>query len=224
MSQFRAFTGIYIYIYNKALADSGYREKLTFSDVKGNKKRKRTRNRIWFNPPFSLNVKTNIGKDFFRLLDKHFPAHHRYHKLFNRNTVKLSYSCMPNMEAVIRNNNARVFNENKPSDVSVDMCNCRDTASCPLDGKCLTSSIVYKATIQKASGNVSYLGVSERPFKERYNNHTKAFRNRRYEKDTELSKLIWKLKDAGEQHTLSWSIASSAIPYKCGGSRCDLCC
>ena len=209
--------------YNKALADSGYREKLTFSDVKGNKKRKRTRNRIWFNPPFSLNVKTNIGKDFFRLLDKHFPAHHRYHKLFNRNTVKLSYSCMPNMEAVIRNNNARVFNENKPSDVSVDMCNCRDTASCPLDGKCLTSSIVYKATIQKASGNVSYLGVSERPFKERYNNHTKAFRNRRYEKDTELSKLIWKLKDAGEQHTLSWSIASSAIPYKCGGSRCDLC-
>ena len=209
--------------YNKALTDSGYKEKLTFNDKSGNKKRNRKRNRIWFNPPFSLNVKTNIGKDFFRLLDKHFPTHHRYHKLFNRNTVKLSYSCMPNMEAVIRNNNARVFNDSKSPDVSVDTCNCRDTASCPLDGKCLTSSIVYKATVQKASGNVSYLGVSERPFKERYNNHTKAFRNRKYEKDTELSKLIWKLKDAGEQHTLSWSIASSAIPYKCGGSRCDLC-
>ena len=94
----------------------------------------------------------------------YFQAHNRYHKLFNRNTVKLSYSCMPNMEAVIRNNNARVVNENKPSDVSVDMCNCRDAASCPLDGKCFTSSIVYKATIQKASGNVSYLGVRQRPF------------------------------------------------------------
>ena len=99
------------------------------------------------------------------------------------------------------------------SHVSADRCNCRDTASCPLDGKSLTSSIVYKGTIQKASGNVNYLSVSESPFKERYNNHTKAFRNRKYEKDTELSKLIWKLKDAGEQYTLSWSIASSAIPY-----------
>ena len=66
-----------------------------------------------------------------------------------------------------------------------------------------------------------YLGVSQHPSRERYNNHTKAFRSRRYEKDTELSKLIWKLTDAGEQHTLSWSIALSVIPYKCGGS-CDL--
>ena len=209
--------------YNKALADSGYTELLAFSPNPSKKKRNRTRNRIWFNPPFSLNVKTNIGKEFFRLLDKHFPSHHRYYKLFNRNTVKLSYSCMPNMEAVLRSNNTRVLNESKPADPSVETCNCRDAASCPLNGQCLTSCIVYKATVKKASGDVSYLGASERPFKERYNNHTKAFRNRQYEKDTELSKLIWKLKDAGEQYTLSWDIASSARPYKCGGSRCDLC-
>ena len=69
---------------------------------------------------------------------------------------------MPNIEALIRNNNSRVFKDNKSTDVSADTCNC------PLDGKCLTSSIVYKATIKKASGNVSYLAVSERPFKERY--------------------------------------------------------
>ena len=130
---------------------------------------------------------------------------------------------MPNMEAVLRNNNARVLSESKPSDADKKMCSCRDTNLCPLDGQCLKSCIIYKATVKKASGNISYLGASERQFKERYNNHTKAFRNRQYEKDTELSKLVWKLKDGNEPYELSWSIASSAIPYKCGGSRCDLC-
>ena len=33
-----------------------------------NKKRTRKRNIIWFNPPFSVNVATNIGKMFFGLL------------------------------------------------------------------------------------------------------------------------------------------------------------
>ena len=77
--------------------------------------------------------------------------------------------------------------------------------------------------MKKASGDVSYLGASEPPFKVRYNNHTKAFRNRRYEKDTQLSKLIWELKDKGEPYELSWSVASTAISYKPGSSKCDLC-
>jgi len=209
--------------YNKALADSGYGEKLTFATQTNTKKRTRTRNKIWFNPPFSINVKTNIGKEFFRLLDKHFPQHHKFFKLFNRNTVKLSYSCMPNMEAVLRNNNARVLSENKPVDATIKLCSCKDANLCPLSGECLKSSIVYRATVKKASGDVCYLGASARPFKERYNNHTKAFRNRQYEKDTQLSKLIWELKDRGEQYQLSWSIESSAIPYKPGSSKCDLC-
>ena len=47
---------------------------------------------IWYNPPFSLNLKTNIGKIFFKLLNKHFPVH----KIFNKNTVKVKLSCMRN--------------------------------------------------------------------------------------------------------------------------------
>ena len=83
--------------------------------------------------------------------------------------------------------------------------------------------MVYEATVKKASGDVRYLGVSETPFKERYYNHTKAFRNRRYEKDTELSKLIWELKDAEEEFSISWRIAASAAPLKSGSDKCDLC-
>ena len=57
----------------------------------------RKRQMIWFNPPFNLKRKTKIGKVFLNLLDKHFPSHNKLHRLFNRTNVKISYSCMPNM-------------------------------------------------------------------------------------------------------------------------------
>ena len=44
-----------------------------------------------------------------RLVDKHFPRHHKYYKLFNRNNIKLSYSCMPNMNNVIRKHNSKIM-------------------------------------------------------------------------------------------------------------------
>ena len=38
-----------------------------------NKKKNRQRNnKLWYNPPFSKNVSTNIGHRFFALVDKHF--------------------------------------------------------------------------------------------------------------------------------------------------------
>ena len=39
-------------------------------------KKNRRRNILWFNPPWSANVATNIGKRFFRLLERHFPTDH----------------------------------------------------------------------------------------------------------------------------------------------------
>ena len=210
--------------YNKALEESGYDNRLIYSQC-GAKRKTRKRTKIWFNPPFSLNVRTNIGKEFFRLLDKHFPRHHRFHKLFNKNSVKLSYSCMPNMEAALRSHNANIQTQKSSpeSDKEVRLCNCRVKEDCLLNGECLRNCLVYKATVSKASGDVSYLGISETPFKERYYNHTKAFRNKHYMNDTELSKLVWELKDAGEEFTLSWQVASSAAALKCGSGKCDLC-
>ena len=40
-----------------------------------NRKKQRTRKRniTWFNPPYNIEVKTNIGKKFFYLISKHFP-------------------------------------------------------------------------------------------------------------------------------------------------------
>ena len=212
--------------YNGALKKSGYKEGLIYSANPKERRRTRKRDIIWFNPPFNLGVKSNIGKEFFRLLAKHFPGHHRYHQLFNKNTVKLSYSCMPNMESVLRSHNNQVQNKNNSPEAVAGvtrMCSCRTKSDCPLNGECLKSCIVYKATVSKASGDVSYLGVSETSFKDRYYNHTKAFRNKQYAKDTELSKLVWELKDAGEPFSVTWQIAASTKALKRGNGRCDLC-
>ena len=71
-------------IYNEARKNSGFNKTLNFSPTIPSR-RHRGRNIIWFNPPFNSNVKTNVGKLYLTLLQKHFPRHHKYYKLFNKN-------------------------------------------------------------------------------------------------------------------------------------------
>ena len=76
-------------------------------------------------------------------------------------------------------------------------CNCRVKNERPLDGKCLSSNIVYSAEVlidNNEQGDI-YFGISETEFKTRLSNHKKSFKNQIYETDTELSKYIWDLKD-----------------------------
>ena len=87
--------------YNTAVQKNGFNENIEYSPSQP-KERNRKRQIIWFNPPYSVNVKTNVGKLFMKLIDKHFPRHHKFYNLFNRNNVKLSYSCMPSMKNIIQ--------------------------------------------------------------------------------------------------------------------------
>ena len=58
---------------------------------------------------FSLNVKANIDKEFFILIRKHFPRNHRFRKIFNLSTIKISYGSMVNIANLIKQNNAMVL-------------------------------------------------------------------------------------------------------------------
>ena len=110
--------------YETALRNSGYKNVDFKYDLvhKNNNKRSKQRNIIWLNPPFSQAVSKNIAKPFPDLLDKYFPQNNQLHKSFNRNTVKLSYSCMPNMGSIIKSHNKNLTNaENKQT----KHCNCR---------------------------------------------------------------------------------------------------
>ena len=125
-------------IYNEALKNSGFNETLKFSPTIPTRGH-RGRNIIWLNPPFSSNVKTNVGKLFLTPLQKHFPQHHKYYK----NNVKISYSCMPNMESVIQNHNSNLLSKHT-TPVSARSFSCRQKSECPFNNKCLLESLVYK--------------------------------------------------------------------------------
>ena len=77
-----------IFVLNDALAVSGYKETITININKQKCKKTRLRNIIWFNPPFSINVTTNVARKFLKIVDKKFPKNHKFRKLFNRNTLK----------------------------------------------------------------------------------------------------------------------------------------
>ena len=160
-----------------------------------NARRNRNRKVIWFNPPYSLNVKTKIGKVFLKLVRKHFLRSHKLSKVFNLNTIKISYSSMPNVKNLIKQHNSKILNKDR--DKIQRTCNCRIKESCPLNGKCLHQCMVYKAEVSTNTTYKEYYEASEGEFKSRYNNHTQSFRNISHINDTELSKYLSKLKANG---------------------------
>ena len=211
-------------VYEEVLKKSGFKEKLVYIPEQGrNGRRRRKRNILWYNPPFDLQVKTNVAQNFLSLIDKHFPAHHRLHKILNRNTVKVSYSCMPNVASHISSHNQNIL---KRSDTQPRLCNCTDSTLCPLDGKCLTRACIYQGVIQtddRESDIYPYIGLSEPPIKGRCSDHTTSFNDRRYEVKTDLSKKVWELKDQGKTPSVKFSIVRKSNPYQSGSKYCNLC-
>ena len=140
--------------YQTTLDKSGYKHKLKYQSniITPNNKKQRKRNIIWFNPPFNKSVKANIGKMFLIFIKKHFPSHHKFHKLLNKNTVKISYSCPRSIKTIINFHNAKIFFNNKSTEQRT--CNCLNKDNCPLEQKCLATNIVYKAKV--TSGNRNY--------------------------------------------------------------------
>ena len=80
-------------------------------------------------------------------------------------------------------------------------CNCRYKQDCPLDGNCLTESVVYQAVVQNnwSDNTKTYIGVTEGTFKQRFYGHTSSFKHEKQEKSTGLSKYIWQRKRANEK-------------------------
>ncbi len=216
-------------IYEDALQSSGYNQPLTFDKQRSppRARRNRQRNIIWYNPPYSKNVKTNIGKTFLKLIDKHFHKDHKFHKLFNKNNIKVSYSCTDNMGTIISKHNKKVINNTTTTTnpTSNKTCNCQKKDECPLNNNCLTSSIIYNAqvTTDEDTTGKNYIGLTEGTFKKRYTQHKQSFRNRKYANSTELSKHIWDLKDKNKDYRVQWTIITSATAYSNITKRCDLC-
>ena len=76
-------------VYETVLKGSGHCSSMSYNNSNTqNARRNRNRKVTWFNPPYSQNVKANIGKLFIKLVRKHFLKNNKYHKIFNLNTLK----------------------------------------------------------------------------------------------------------------------------------------
>ena len=206
--------------YEKALKEAGYKCNLTYQEPVKSKKRKRYRKVIYFNPPFSISVRTNVIKLFLNLITKHFPKQHILHKCFNRSTVKATYCTLTNMKAKIGIHNAKVLSSNNNAKV-IAKCNCMDKSKCPIPGECNQFNVVYQAKVHGDNKIMKYFGSTEN-FKSRYSAHKSSFNNRPTNHTT-LSSYIWKLKDRKIPFEVEWSIVKRGHVFSSGSRSCDLC-
>ena len=128
-------------------------------------------------------------------IDKHFSPNYKLHKLFNRNNVKISYSCLPNIKSIINANNRKILYPSRT--IGRKTCNCINTSQCLLQQRCLSNNILYQKNITPLGKNsetkVCY-GICETTFKLRYANHKQSFNHRNHKSDTELSNEFWRIK------------------------------
>ena len=116
------------------------------------------------------------------------------HTALYRNTVKLSYCSMPSVGRLIKAHNQKVLKQHQDDSTDQDSATCK--ANCPLSGKCQIKSIVDQANVLSEYGaSFSYIGLTDNAFKKRWSNHCQSFKNKAHKTSTELSKLIWRLKE-----------------------------
>ena len=205
--------------YEEALARSGYKENARLgytprddeaaSNHRKRKKNQRKRKVTWFNPPFAANLSTDLGRKFLHLIGKHFPKDSPLSKILNKHTVKLSYSCMPNMRATILQHNNRLLRSDAAPAPSG--CNCRKY-DCPLQGNCLAENLVYEASLQHDGRTVTYYGSTSTSFKARWRNHAASFRasNTNKSNDTALATYVWENNlqetEGGPPPNITWRV------------------
>ena len=208
--------------YQEALKQAGYDDKLEFIK-KEPKKNSRQRKIIWFNPPWNDAVSTNVAAKFLKLVSKHFPTTNPLHKVFNRNNVKVSYCCLPNMNAVISGHNKKVLSSAVREQRI--QCRCRGgQESCPVGGQCETKDTLYSAEVDtEQEGRKVYIGSTANTFKKRWTVHKSDCRLPAYEGRTKLSSHIWSLKKKQATYSIRWNLLGKAKSYTPETRRCALC-
>ena len=98
-----------------------------------------------------------------------------------------------------------------------------EKTACPLQNKCLTECVIYKAQVTSGNETSTYIGLTESTFKKRYTSHESSFSNEKLRLSSELSKKIWSLKDDGKRYNITWDIVKRTSPRKAGNNTCDLC-
>ena len=212
--------------YFDELAASGHTIECTEHEepVTTQTKRKRKRDIVYFHPPFCRSVKTKVGRIFRDLVSKHFTPNHILHKIFNKNTLKISYSCMPNMKTILNAHNRKLVDSKQPTDSAA--CNCSKNNICPLNGNCLVKNVIYKATVSTPTdpkSDMVYIGSTRRSFKARYNEHKASFNSERNEPSSKLASHVRQIKKNNQNFKINWQIVKRSRQTMQNINFCLLC-
>ena len=165
-----------------------------------------------------------MGNFFLSLIDKHFSPHHKLHKLFNRNSVKVSYSCLPNIKSIINTHNRKIIFPSPT--ICKRTWNCINMPKCPLDKKCPGNNSLYPGNITSLDRNSEtkvYYGICETKFKLHYANNKRLFNHKNRKSDTDISNEFWITKDINRSANITREILGRHQTYNTSSKRCSLC-
>ena len=166
-------------------------------------------------------VQSTIQCKHSLFLDKYFPSQNKFHKLFNRNTVKMSYCCMSNMKAIINSHNYEITNHATITKVRTYIC--IDKERCMLSQNCLINNIIYKAVSRSANPlykeNV-YFNKAETEIKLQHLNQKMPFKFIKHKTDTNISNKVWQIKKSKKAPVITWEKVQNISSYNTNSKRC----
>ena len=127
---------------------------------------------------------------------------------------------MRNIKTIISNHNKAQISKSDPTDDS--NCNCQNSSTCPMDGKCIDQNMIYQAEVTTLNSRETYIGLCDTTFKFWYRHHVWSWKKERYKHATEVSKCIWSLKDKGISYKIKWRKVKQARSYSNVSKRCNL--
>ena len=120
------FTSLNLFRWRHWLKNSGYKTKLQYQQPAERKENVTSP----FNPSYSRSVKNNFGRIFIKLICKYFLKNHQFIKIFNKNAIKLSHSCIPKLWSKINGHKKNIL-QPKPTETQKS-CNCFVTENWPI--------------------------------------------------------------------------------------------
>ena len=154
----------------------------------------------------------------------------KFDKIFNRNTLKIGYSCTQNIGNIIKAHNKKILQKEKEKNTETTnkKCNCRNKKQCPLQEQCLIQCCVYKINIESKNENneidkTSYIGSTEGTFKQRLYQHKSDLNIRENKNKTTFASHVWGNRDKGVEDKMSYEILEKCKTYKSGNKYCQVC-
>ena len=178
---------------------------------------------IRYNPPYSRNVKTNIGGRFLALIKKYFPHSRSLEKYLqkkhHRNQPQLHAKIWLHASKATTKRFSTLQRKKRKSPATAETSHLVHST---VNAKPQSWSIII-AFITSGPTKKEYTGMSAPPFKSRHANHMTTTRYEKYSSSTEFSNYIWNLKKSNAQYEVQWRIKDRARAYSNITKRCSLC-